>query len=143
MAIEQPKMGPEFYKTYAVAVDRDDWRPATCAEVDCDHYLHGWKIRIEGLAPEDVHLLRTSGRRYREEHIAEGQTWLHFEAGQPCFRASKHITRIGKPELYIVRDGDQRGNPRGTKPRRHLRPELWQEDFAEHQQGLADAQQRG
>jgi hypothetical protein len=65
-----------------------------------------------------------------------------FEAGQPCFPPAS-TAPLARPELYVVRDGDRRGNPRGTKARLHQRPELWQEDFAEHQQTLADAQQRG
>jgi hypothetical protein len=139
----EPRMDPQFYKTYQVSVRSDDWRPATCDEVDCDHYLHGWRVRVEGTAADLLHAARTSGRRFREERIADGQTWLHFEAGQPCFRAITHRTRIGKPELYIVRDGDRRGNPRGTKARLHQRLADWQDDFATHQQTLADAQARG
>lgn len=138
-----PKMGPESYKTYQVSVRSDDWRPATCEEVDCDHYLHGWKLRIEGLSAEQLHDALTSGRKYTILAIAEGQSWLHFEAGQPCFRTTTHRTRIGKPELYVVRDGDRRGNPRGTKARLHQRVADWQDDFATHQQTLADAQARG
>jgi hypothetical protein len=143
MAFEEPKMGPEFYKTYAVAVQSNDWRKATCAEVDCDHYLHGWRTRIEGLPSDLLHEALTSGRKYSVLAIAEGESWLYFEAGQLCFREETHRIRIGLPELYVVRDGDRRGNPRGTKDRLHQRPADWQDDFANHQQGLAEAQQRG
>lgn len=152
MAAIEPRMGPESYKTYSIHVPSSDWRAPTpdevrsgkaCETAGCDHFLHGWKVRVEGLPPDMVHAAKTSGRTFQEVHVAEGETWLHFAAGQPCFRATEHRTRIGRPELYLVRDGDHRGNPRGTRARQHLRPELWQEDFAEHQQGLADAFQRG
>lgn len=144
MSRPEPRMGAESYKTFAIVVPSDDWRPATCAEIDCPDYLHGWRVRIEGLPPEMVHDAKASGRRYTELPVAEGETWLVFEAGQPCFRTTQHRTRRhARPELYVVRDGDHRGNPRQTKARLHQRPADWQEHFAEHQQGLADAFQEG
>lgn len=145
MTVIEPRMGPESYKTYSIVAPlATHFRPATCEEVGCPDFLHGWKNRIEGLTPEQVHTMRhESGRKYTELQVAPGETWLVFEAGQSCFRVSKHRAPIGRPELYVVRDGDRRGNPRGTKARLHQRAELWQEDFAEHQQGLADAIQEG
>ncbi|GAA2199945.1 hypothetical protein GCM10009787_48920 [Streptomyces bangladeshensis] len=137
-------MGAESYKTYAmVSPLSSHFRPATCAEVDCPHYLNGWRVRVEGLAPQDIHAAKTSGRRWIEQRVADGETWLVFEAGQPCFKASQHRTRVDRPPLYIVRDGDHRGNPRGTKARLHQRAADWQEDFAEHQQKLADEIRKG
>lgn len=144
MSRPDPKMGPESYKTYSIhAPLSSHFRPATCAEINCPHYVHGWRTRVEGLPAELLHAARNSGRHYREVKLAEGETWLEFPAGQRCFQATEHRTRIDKPELFIVRDGDWRGNPRGTKGRQHLNPALWQEDLAEHQQTLADAQARG
>lgn len=139
-----PLMPPHAYKTYAVVAPLGThFRPATCAEVDCPHYLGGWRVRVEALAPNLLHAARNSGRKYVEQHVAEGETWLVFEAGQPCFKAGEHRTRIDRPELYVVRDGDHRGNPRGTKARLHQRPEHWLEDFSEHQTKINDAITRG
>lgn len=138
------RVGPEAMKTYQISAPLGShWRPATCAEVDCPNYVNGWRVRVEGLTPQDLHVARTCGRRYVEQHVAADETWLVYEAGQPCFRASQHRARVGRPELYVVRDGDHRGNPRGTEPRRHTRPEFWVEDFAEHQQSLADKMKEG
>lgn len=140
----EPLMPAAAYKTFEIAAPASThFRPATCAEVDCPHYLNGWRVRVEGLPPEMVHTAKTSGRRFRELRVAESETWLVFEAGQSCFQASQHRTRLDRPELFVVRDGDHRGNPRGTKARLHQRPEHWTEQFAEHQQGLADAHQKG
>ncbi|MEU5596817.1 hypothetical protein [Streptomyces sp. NPDC020298] len=140
----QPQMGAEAYKTYSiVAPTNTHFRPATCAETDCPDYLHGWRVRVEGLPPEMVHAAKNSGRRCVEVPVAAGETWLHFEAGQPCFRAGEHRLRLDKPELFLVRDGDHRGNPRGTRTRMHQRPDLWVEDFGEHQQNIADQIERG
>lgn len=144
MGAFEPRMGPEHYKTFSIHVPADDWRPATCEEIDCPDFLKGWQVRVEGLPPKLLHAAQKSGRRYRVLPVAANETWLIFEAGQPCFQASEHrIRKHEKPELYLVREGDHRGNPRGTRPRQHLRPEFWQEHFAEHQQGLADAFQEG
>ncbi|NUR03065.1 MAG: hypothetical protein HOY79_43120 [Streptomyces sp.] len=140
----QPLMDAGAYKTYEMRSPLSThFRPATCAEVDCPHYLGGWRVHLEALTPDLVDAARKSGRRYREEHIAEGQTFLVFEPGQPCFKATQHRARIDRPPLYIVRDGDFRGNPRGTKARLHQNPANWVEDFAEHQQAIADEIEKG
>jgi len=144
MASLEPLMGPESYKTYEIRQPlTSHFRPATCEEIGCDHYLHGWRVRVEGLPAQMLHDAKHSGRAFTEVRIAAGETWLHFSAGQPCFRAAQHRAPVGRPPLYVVRDGDRRGNPRGTKARLHQRPEFWVEDFAEHQDRLADAQRRG
>jgi hypothetical protein len=43
---------------------------------------------------------------------------------------------LERPELYVVRGGDWRGNPRG-EVRRHSGPDSWVNDFAEHQDRIA------
>lgn len=140
----QPRMGAALYKTYEVVSPLPThFRPATCAEVGCPHYLSGWRVRVEALAPDLLHAARNSGRKYVEQSVAEGETWLVFEAGQDCFKARTHLTHTDRPPLYLVRDGDWRGNPRGTKARLHQRPDNWVEDFAEHQQKLADEIEKG
>ncbi|MEU0207344.1 hypothetical protein [Streptomyces canus] len=148
-----PLMGPAAYKTYAVVSPLSThWRPATCAEVDCPHFLNGWRTRIENLTPELLHTARTArflvnGRnvpyRYTVARVAEGESYLVFEAGQPCFAAGSHSKQVGREPLYIVRDGDWRGNPRRTRARQHLNPATWVEDFSEHQQKLADEIKKG
>lgn len=149
----QPQMGAEAYKTYSiVAPASSHFRPATCAETDCPDYLNGWRVRVEGLPADMLHTARTArfqvnGRwvpyKHAEMPVAPGETWLVYEAGQPCFHAGEHRLRLDKPELFLVRDGDHRGNPRGTRARMHQRPELWVEDFGEHQQNIADAIAKG
>jgi hypothetical protein len=139
-----PQMEPQAYKTYQVVnPPATHFVKATCEEVDCPHWLNGWRVRVEGLPPEMVHTATHSGRRYAEQHVADGETWLVFEAGQPCFKASQHMRRLDRPSLFFVKDGDFRGNPYGTRPYRHTRPEWWVEDFAGHQQALADRIQEG
>ena len=140
----QPLMGAAAYKTYSVVSPLSThFRQATCAEVACPHYVNGWRVRVEALTPDLLHAARNSGRKYVEQPVAAGETWLVFEAGQACFKAAQHRTRLDRPPLFVVRDGDWRGNPRGTKARLHQRPDNWVEDFAEHQQKLADEIEKG
>lgn len=128
----QPLMGPASYKTYQVKMPLSThWVTATCDEVDCAHYRGGWRVRVEGLTPELIHTIKTSGRSYQKMTVSEGETWLIFSAGQPCFRASTHKVPAERPGLYIVRGGDFRGNPRGDR-RVHKNGQEWAEDFSEH-----------
>ncbi|WP_181787209.1 hypothetical protein [Streptomyces phytophilus] len=139
-----PLMGAGAYKTYEMRSPLSThFRRGTCAEAQCPQYLNGWRVRVEALTPDLLHAARTSGRKWVEQHVAEGETYLLFEAGQPCFRADQHRIRVERPPLYVVRDGDYRGNPRGTRGRQHLNPAHWVEDFAEHQQTLADEIEKG
>lgn len=140
----QPAMPPQAYKTFAmVSPIETHMRQATCEEVGCDHYTQGWKVHVEALTPDLLHAAKTSGRRYREEHVAEGHTYLVFEPGQACFKAATHRAPIGRPPIFLVRDGDFRGNPRGTQTRRYDRPDQWVDDFATHQDMLADEIRKG
>lgn len=140
----EPKMAPDAYRTYAVVSPLSThFRSATCAEVDCPHYVNGWRVRLEALTPDLAQAARRSGRKYAEQAVAEGETYLVFEAGQPCFRAGEHRIRSDRPPLYLVRPGDHRVDPRTVKGRLHQRPENWVEDFAEHQQKLTDEIQKG
>ncbi|QIP87637.1 hypothetical protein GLX30_30455 [Streptomyces sp. Tu 2975] len=84
-----------------------------------------------------AYIRHKAGRTFREQRRGDGLTVFRFEAHQRCF--AEHKTR---PELYAVRDGDWRGNPTG-RARQHQRPIDWVEDFGEHQQRIADQQQKG
>jgi hypothetical protein len=50
---------------------------------------------------------------------------------------------LDRAPLYVVRDGDHRGNPRGTRDRLHQNPGNWVDDFATHQQAIADEIKKG
>lgn len=91
------------------------WRKARCDEIDCPDYLHGWMLPLAGLDEGDIWQARNSGRRYREVPTDAGPV-LVYEAGQPCFQSFTHRKQIDRPPLFIARDGDWRGNPRGTDP---------------------------
>lgn len=87
------------------------WRKATCVEVGCLQHHHGWALNTTGLSEGQVVLAKASGRRYHVEHDATGAEILLFEPGQSCFKVSEHRIRIDRPEVFIQRPGDWRGNP--------------------------------
>lgn len=132
------------YKTYQVSAPKSShFRKATCEEIGCPNYLKGWKIHLEALSEALKDAVKKSGKKYKLMPVSEGQTYLVFEPGQPCFDESKHVTRMEKPEIYVVRDGDWRGNPRRTQARKHTRAEFWLEDFSEHQDKIKTQIERG
>lgn len=131
------------YRTFQIiAPVHTHRRKATCAEIDCPEYLNGWRVRVEGLPPETLHTAKTAGRKFTELHVAEGETWLVFEAGQSCFRASTHTAPLDRQEIFLARDGDFRGNPTGNV-RKHTRPEFWLEEMNENQGRLSDLHKQG
>lgn len=139
-----PALPVGAYKTYAIHARPEARRPATCVDVDCAAYLHGWTTEVDessDLGAAQAHYVRReSGRAFVEGRTPGGLTVFTFEAGQQCF--ADHTTVDDRPPIFLVRSGDWRGNP-GGQHRVHTRPEHWVEDFSEHQQGLADALQKG
>lgn len=146
-----PALPPQAKQTYRIAAPlATHWRPATCAEVGCEHYRDGWRVRVEGLSEADLFAARNSGRRWRELQVAAGETWMVFEAGQPCFRAWRkgqpflaqhHKVPNDRGEIYLLQPGDWRAY--GGRGRRYDRGDQWRDDFAEHQDRLADRFKRG
>lgn len=141
----QPALPAAAMKTYAlVAPLASHWRPARCEEVDCANQAAGWRTVIDEateLGQAQAYYVRAqSGRRFVETREA-GLTVFTFEPGQRCFAA--HQAPLEREPTYLVKGGDWRGNPRGTPLRQHARPQDWVEDFAEHQQQLADRLERG
>lgn len=136
-----PNLPVQAYQTYAITRRRDTTVRAVCEQVDCPQWRHGWDSVID----ESTELGRTqaayirgeSRRTFREMRTDQGLTVFRFESGQRCF--ADHQTR---PEIYLVRDGDWRGNPTGRK-RQHTRAADWVEDFGENQLRLVDQQKKG
>lgn len=141
-----PNMPVHAYKTYRISSPlATHWRDGTCAEADCEAYRLGWQSTIDEsteLGQRQAHYIRReSGRGFREHRDQAGLTVFAFEAGQQCF-AGPHKVPVGRPELYLVRGGDWRGNPTGEQ-RVHANAADWIEDFGEHQDRLADQQRQG
>ncbi|MFF3511531.1 hypothetical protein [Streptomyces sp. NPDC002573] len=136
-----PAMPVGAYQTYSITSPRDVQVRAACEQAGCQAWQHGWESAIDertDLGRTQAAYIRTqSGRTFREMKRGDGLTVFRFEPYQRCF--AEHRTR---PEIYLVRDGDWRGNPTGRQ-RQHTSPDDWVEDFGEHQQRIADQQQKG
>lgn len=136
-----PAMPAGAYQTYSITAPRDVTVVAACEQVGCEAWTRGWDSVIDestDLGQQQAAYIRTrSGRSFREQKRGDGLTVFRFEAHQRCF--AEHRTR---PEIYLVRDGDHRGNPTGRQ-RQHTRPADWVEDMAENQGRLIDLQKKG
>ena len=135
-----PQGRPSAYETFSIHRPlATHWRKATCKEVDCPQYLNGWRVRVELLTPKGVHDATHCGRKFDRVGVAPGETWLIYEAGQPCFQAAHHQKQIERPELYVVRGGDWRalGDPHKVSST------SWLDSFGENQEALRDAAERG
>ncbi|MDQ7910260.1 hypothetical protein RB614_37780 [Phytohabitans sp. ZYX-F-186] len=139
-----PKLNPNAYRTFEVRSPLSThWRNATCAEVECRHLLSGWVSRIDVSTEQGrtwAAAIKASGRRYTYEQNGTVVTFK-FGPGQQCFQAP-HKVRTGRQELYVVRDGDWRGNPTG-RTRQHRQPGLFVEEFEEGLSRLRDRIQQG
>ncbi|MGE5828654.1 MAG: hypothetical protein ACM30G_09870 [Micromonosporaceae bacterium] len=130
-------VGPvHAYKTYQIVSPvSTHYRDGDCDEAGCLAQAHGWRTVVDEtteLGRRQAHYIRTaSGRRFTEERGP--LTTFTFEPGQRCF--ATHKVPLERPELYVVRAGDHRGNPTG-EVRRHS-PDSWVNDFGEHQDKLA------
>jgi hypothetical protein len=141
-----PRLPVGAYKTYEIRAPKDThWRVVSCAEAGCGPYLHGWRTTVDertGLGQAQAYYVRHDRTRsHTEERLPDGLTAFTFPAGQRCF-AEGHQVRVERPELYVVRGGDWRGNPTG-QVRQHANADDWVEDFGTHQQQSADAVERG
>lgn len=137
-----PKMPTGNYVTYKVASPlATHYRPATCAEADCEAYENGWSYRKADLDERLLYIVTHAGKRYREvEH--QNETYLIFEPGQPCFQARMHRVSLERPEFYYAGRGDFRSFTT-RKAQKFDRPEDWQDHFAHHQDRLNTLIQRG
>lgn len=79
-------------------------RPAMCQEVNCQHYLEGWKVLVSprnSRGQEAEYTIRhEAGRRFKEEKLESGSIMFTFEAGQQCFR--EHTTSLEKLPNFDV-----------------------------------------
>lgn len=131
------------YQTFQIKAPLSThWRKATCAEFECKNMQNGWRTTLDATNEAAIYYIRkTSGRSFREYRNEAGQFVFEFTPGQTCF--GEHRVRLERDELFIVKDGDYRGNPRRTAPRVHQRPADWVDQFAEHQDKLKTLHERG
>jgi hypothetical protein len=150
--------------TYAVkAPVGSHRRTATCAEVECADQRDGWVTFLDVSIPAHAKAMRDlrmgtremAGLRYRELSAVPGpdgqgeiaivhpRKALYFPPGQECLRgrAGQHTVPLEREPILLVRGGDHRADL--GLIRRHVTRDDWVEDFAGHQDKLAQAAERG
>lgn len=107
------------------------WRKATCAEVDCEHYLNGWGVAKRYVDDRLLASIKQAGYRFSTVEIEDGQEHLWFEAGQLCFKAGEHRKLTDREPLFVARSGDWRGNPDGAnaKPLMFSGADAWKDSL--------------
>lgn len=134
------------YQTFQIVAPKDTHTvPATCEDVECAMYLNGWRMKLD-LGTElgkrqASYIKHQSGRAFKVLSQRDGLVELEFSASQPCFQ--EHRKSIERPEVFRVKGGDFRGNPLKTVTRVHKKPEFWVEEFAENQDRLKNAIEKG
>lgn len=137
-----PTLSAGSFKTYQIRQPLSThFRKATCKEFECLAFQNGWVTKVAIDSPQADYIRNRSGRRFREV-VEAGLCIFTFYPGQTCF-AGSHSVPLERPQIFIVKDGDWRGNPRYTEPRIHRRAADWVDDFGEHQQRLADDLNKG
>ena len=131
---------PQQYQTYSVVSPKDTHtRPATCAEVDCRHHREGWQSIIDtgtDLGKAQAEWIRhQSGRHFTEDRTGPTVITFLFGPGQTCF-ANNHVVTVEREPFYILRPGLNH-TPTGPVTR-YDRADQWVDDFATHQDHLAD-----
>lgn len=139
---------PELFKTFGIHRPlRTHWRPATCAEVECDAHARGFQVRCDlrtVLGLDQARYIRDkAGRHFTHAFAEDGKViTFTFPAGQKCFK--DHRLPLARPALFVVRNGDHRGSGRRRPERRVFdRADQWADTFATHQDRLSTAAQRG
>lgn len=136
-----PNLPVGAYQTYSITAPADTAVRSACERANCQQWRYGWESPIDESTElgqmQAAYIRHQSGRTFREMRTEAGLTVFRFESGQRCF--ADHGTQ---PEIYLVRDGDWRGNPTGQQ-RQHTRAQDWVEDFGEHQLRLVDQQKKG
>lgn len=141
-----PKLPVGAMKSYEIKAPlATHWSVTTCADVDCDAHRLGWQTLIDektNLGQRQAALIRRNEKRrkFTESRNEAGLTVFAYEAGQQCF--AEHRARNMRPERFVERGGDHRGNPR-REHRLHTRPEFWVESFQANQDKLRTVIDRG
>jgi hypothetical protein len=120
------------------------WRKGTCEESGCKFWRDGWVTRVPRNSPQEKYIISgQSGRDYYETTgIGPAEREFMFAPGQQCFQSHEHRVPIEREPLYVVRDGDGRGNPTGRK--RVIRDGVeWKDRFAEELGKVADDRKQG
>lgn len=137
----RPKLPTGSYTTYSIRQPLNThFRIATCEEVDCWAWRNGWRIRVEGTLPADLHAAQHSGRAWRHVRVDATESYLVYEAGQRCF--TTHRVNLDRPAFFLMGRGDYRSfNPRQAKL--YTDEDEWVETFSCHLDELHERLNKG
>lgn len=144
----EPLLPAHQRKTYSISAPiQTHTRRATCDEVDCVKLANGWDTILDESTTDGqfnaatIRALR--GYQYTSEINAAGLTVYHFGPGQQCFEGAsgRHRVPLDRPEFFVVRGGDHRGNPRGDFVERSA--DNWLDDLYTHTGKIQDAINQG
>lgn len=120
-------------------------RVVSCEDYECQAYKNGWRMKLDLTTElgqrQAFYIKHHSGRSWKAVDQSDGLVTLEFASGQPCF--SEHRVSNQRPEIYRVKGGDHRGNPLRVPTRVHSKPEFWVEEFAENQDRIRSAIEKG
>jgi hypothetical protein len=139
-----PKLPAHAMRTYALDQPlATHYRVASCAEVECPAWAHGWRMGYDLTDPakvEAANLIRNkSGRAFTFEVVGTVVTFT-FPPGQQCFRV--HRVPLEREPLMVVRGGDWRGNPRRER-HVHTSAESFVDEWATDLDKLNTERERG
>ncbi len=138
-----PRMDPFAYKTYGLINPTETHTvKVDCETFGCQNQREGFLVPAREGTPQGdaiAHAVRSQKqRKFTEVKQSDGSTHFIFEPGTECFAA--HRMPIGRPPIYVVKDGDWRAS---DNRRVHKRAEDWVEDFALNQEAVKEAVERG
>lgn len=133
------------FQTHAIRQpNATHFRKATCEEFLCGQFMNGWSLKKSELSDQDLAMIKSSGRRYREEAFSADEIYLIFEAGQPCFAAHTHRVSLDREAFFFVAQGDSRTlNLRHHTTKRFNRAEDFRDHMAENLDRLHTIRERG
>lgn len=137
-----PNMPAHAYKTYGLAAPvATHFRIATCQETECEAYHKGWTTVIDvatELGRQQANYIRLhSGRSFTVSEVGTLVSFA-FPPGQKCF--AEHKRQLERDPICYTFSGDWRGRL-GDVTTRTI--ENWVDDFANHQDKLHTAIERG
>lgn len=138
-----PQGTPDLYKTYSLsAPPATHFRPATCEEVNCPHFLNGWTTRVDvstELGQRQSAYIEADRTRMWAANVEGVLVDYTFPPGQKCFRAASHRAPLDREPVYRIAEGDHRWRGRVQT----LAERSWLDDFGEHQERVAELHERG
>lgn len=99
---------------------------ATCKDVDCPHYLHGWQTVVPTGSEQEQYLDHVTGRKFVKRLDGESAVFI-FYPGQRCFR--QHTKPLFRPPVLLHKK-DWNGF------RRVLESNEWHDTFDETLDGI-------